>query len=79
MDENYDEIMNELVEKNIVKVRENGNKSFGMPLIIKVKDAEVVSQIRGVTYELTDGQSEHDNINDEQKKIVYDRYYDKLK
>ena len=79
MDENYDEIMNELVEKNIVKVRENGNKSFGMPLIITVKDAEVVSQIRGVTYELTDGQSEHDNINDEQKKIVYDRYYDKLK
>ena len=46
MDENYDEIMNELVDRNIVKVRENGNKSFGKPLIIKVKNAEIVSQIR---------------------------------
>lgn len=51
-EENYNEIMDELVNKNIVKVRENGIKSFGKPLVINVKDSEIVSITRGVTYEL---------------------------
>lgn len=77
--ENYDEIMNELIEKDIVRVRDNGKTSFGMPLILKIKNSNVEKAIRGVTYEFNENQSEYDDITEEQQKIVYNRYYDNLK
>lgn len=77
--ENYDSIMNNLIDKDIVKVRENGTTSFGMPLVLKIKDGNIDKNVRGVTYQIDENQNEYDEITEDQRKIVYDRYYENLK
>lgn len=54
-------------------------KSFGMLLVLKVKNAEIVSTVRGSSYNLNENQSEYDILTEEQRKDVYNRYYDNLK
>lgn len=76
--EQYDEIMNEFVNKGIAKIRDNGKKSFGMPLVINVRNKEIKEIVRGVTYKLDDGQTNYDNLTDSQKELVYNRYYSAL-
>lgn len=77
-EENYDELMTKLQEKEIVRVNDEGKKTWGIPILLKTKDGQVVSKVRGVSYQLNDGQSRYDSLTDEQKKEVYDRYYEAL-
>lgn len=71
----YNEIMEKLQEKNIVSENSQGTKIFGIPLLLKVSNGEIISKVRGVSYKLTENQSVYDELNEEQKKLVYDRYY----
>lgn len=75
---NYDELMKKLEDKGIVSFGEDMKYSWGIPLLIETKDGEVVSKVSGITYKLNEGQSRYDSLTDEQKKIVYDRYYQNL-
>ena len=74
-EENYDEIMAKLKDKELVTINESGNKTCGIPLVLKTKNGKVISKIRGASYQLNEGQSKYDSLTDEQKKLVYDRYY----
>lgn len=74
----YDELIQQLVDKDIVMINEEGNKRWGTPLVIKTKQGIAEEVIRGVTYKLNEGQSIHDDLTDEQKEIVYNNYYEKL-
>ena len=67
--------MEKLQEKNIVSENSQGTKIFGIPLLLKVSNGEIISKVRGVSYKLTENQSVYDELNEEQKKLVYDRYY----
>lgn len=71
----YNEIMEKLQEKNIVSENSQGAKIFGIPLLLKVSNGEIISKVRGVSYKLIENQSVYDELNEEQKKLVYDRYY----
>ena len=66
--EKYEELMNYMVEKKIVRERENG-KSFGMLLVLKVKNAEIVSTVRGSSYNLNENQSEYDILTENKEKM----------
>ena len=71
--------MEELASKGIVTKEDDGKMRWGSPLVLKIKNGEIVSTTRGVTYSLNEGQSKHDELTEEQKKSVYDRYYEALK
>lgn len=73
--EEYNEIMEKLQEKNIVSENSQGVKIFGIPLLLKVSDGKIISKVRGVSYKLSENQSAYDDLNDEQRKLVYDKYY----
>ena len=73
--EEYNEIMEKLQEKNIVSENSQGIKIFGIPLLLKVSDGKIISKVRGVSYKLSENQSAYDDLNDEQRKLVYDKYY----
>ena len=55
------------------------NREIKKGLKQKIKNGEIVSTTRGVTYSLNEGQSKNDELTEEQKKSVYDRYYEALK
>ena len=59
-------------------VDSNGQKRWGIPLVLKIKNGQVISKVRGVTYQLNEGQSKYDSLTEKQKKQVYDRYYEAL-
>ena len=67
--------MEKLQEKNIVSENSQGIKIFGIPLLLKVSDGKIISKVRGVSYKLSENQSAYDDLNDEQRKLVYDKYY----
>ena len=69
------EVEKKLQEKNIVSENSQGAKIFGIPLLLKVSNGEIISKVRGVSYKLIENQSVYDELNEEQKKLVYDRYY----
>lgn len=75
---NYDELMKELEEKEIVKVNNDSKYSWGVPVLLQTRNGEIISKINGVSYELEENQSKYDSLNEEQKEIVYNRYYDAL-
>lgn len=75
---NYDELMKKLEEKEVVSIDESGKYFWGIPKLLEIKNGNVVSKANGVTYKLDNGQSRYDSLTDEQKKIVYDRYYQNL-
>ena len=79
VEENESQLMEELASKGIVTKEDDGKMRWGIPLVLKIKNGEIVSTTRGVTYSLNEGQSKHDALTDEQKKVVYDRYYEALK
>lgn len=76
--EQYDNILEQLEEKGVNFINRDGEKKWGVPLVLKVKNGQVISETRGTSYELNEGQSKYDSLTDEQKKIVYDRYYEAL-
>ena len=71
--------MEELASKGVVTKEDDGKMRWGIPLVLKIKNGEIVSTTRGVTYSLNEGQSKNDELTEEQKKSVYDRYYEALK
>lgn len=77
-EENYNELMSKLKDKEIVTINDSGNKTWGIPILLKTSGGQVVSKARGVSYQLNDGQSPHDSLTEDQKKQVYDRYYEAL-
>ncbi len=77
-EEKYNQLMEQLVEKEIVKKNNDGKTVFGIPIVLKVSDGIVESITRGVAYKREDNQSVHDKITEEQKKQVHDRYYEVL-
>lgn len=79
VEENESQLMEELASKGIVTKEDDGKMRWGIPLVLKIKNGEIVSTTRGVTYSLNEGQSKHDELTEEQKKSVYDRYYEALK
>ena len=79
VEENESQLMEELASKGIVTKEDDGIMRWGIPLVLKIKNGEIVSTTRGVTYSLNEGQSKHDELTEEQKKSVYDRYYEALK
>lgn len=79
VEENESQLMEELASKGVVTKEDDGKMRWGIPLVLKIKNGEIVSTTRGVTYSLNEGQSKHDELTEEQKKSVYDRYYEALK
>lgn len=78
-EENESQLMEELASKGVVTKEDDGKMRWGIPLVLKIKNGEIVSTTRGVTYSLNEGQSKNDELTEEQKKSVYDRYYEALK
>lgn len=74
----YDELEQQLIDKDIIMTDEEGNKKWGTPLVVKTKEGIAEEVIRGVTYKLNEGQTVHDDLTDEQKEIVYNNYYERL-
>ncbi len=79
VEENESQLMEELASKGVVTKEDDGKMRWGIPLVLKIKNGEIVSTTRGVTYSLNEGQSKNDELTEEQKKSVYDRYYEALK
>ena len=79
VEENESQLMEELASKGVVTKEDDGKMRCGTPLVLKIKNGEIVSTTRGVTYSLNEGQSKNDELTEEQKKSVYDRYYEALK
>ena len=79
VEENESQLMEEQASKGVVTKEDDGKMRWGIPLVLKIKNGEIVSTTRGVTYSLNEGQSKNDELTEEQKKSVYDRYYEALK
>ena len=79
VEENESQLMEELASKGVVTKEDDGKMRWAIPLVLKIKNGEIVSTTRGVTYSLNEGQSKNDELTEEQKKSVYDRYYEALK
>ena len=71
-------ILTYIEEKGVDLIDSNGQKRWGIPLVLKIKNGQVISKVRGATYQLNEGQSKYDSLTEEQKKQVYDRYYEEL-
>lgn len=74
----YDNMLEKLEEKGVNFINKDGQRKWGVPLVLKAKNGQVISKIRGTSYQLNEGQSKYDSLTDEQKKLVYDRYYEGL-
>lgn len=70
----YEEIMKQLQDKEIVRYTDEKKWQWGIPLLIKVKNGGKLGNTTGVTYKLNEGQSKYDELTDEQKEKVYNRY-----
>ena len=79
VEENESQLIEELASKGVVTKEDDGKMRWRIPLVLKIKNGEIVSTTRGVTYSLNEGQSKNDELTEEQKKSVYDRYYEALK
>lgn len=77
--EQYDNLLSKLEEKGMDFINDNEQKRWGLPLVLKTKNGNIISKIRGVSYQLNEGQSRYDSLTEEQKKLVYNRYYESLK
>ena len=71
----YDNMLEKLEEKGVNFINKDGQRKWGVPLVLKAKNGQVISETRGASYQLNEGQSKYDSLTDEQKKLVYDRYY----
>ncbi len=74
----YDNMLEKLEEKGVNFINKDGQRKWGVPLILKAKNGQVISETRGTSYQLNEGQSKYDSLTEEQKKQVYDRYYEAL-
>ena len=74
----YDNMLEKLEEKGVNFINKDGQRKWGVPLVLKAKNGQVISETRGTSYQLNEGQSKYDSLTDEQKKLVYDRYYEGL-
>lgn len=74
----YDNMLEKLEEKGVNFINKDGKRKWGVPLILKTKNGQVISETRGTSYQLNEGQSKYDSLTEDQKKQVYDRYYEAL-
>lgn len=74
----YDNMLEKLEEKGVNFINKDGKRKWGVPLILKAKNGQVISETRGTSYQLNEGQSKYDSLTEDQKKQVYDRYYEAL-
>lgn len=74
----YDNMLEKLEEKGVNFINKDGKRKWGVPLILKIKNGQVISETRGTSYQLNEGQSKYDSLTEDQKKQVYDRYYEAL-
>ena len=73
--ENYENLMKQLQEKNIVRYTDDEKWQWGIPALLKVNKGKISFNISGIAYKLEEGQSKYDQLTEEQKALVYDRYY----
>lgn len=74
----YDNMLEKLEEKGVNFINKDGQRKWGVPLVLKAKNGQVISETRGTSYQLNEGQSKYDSLTEDQKKQVYDRYYEAL-
>lgn len=73
------ELLDQLVEKNIITKNSQGNVSWQMPLVLKTQSGNILAKrigISGVT--LNEGQNQYSDLTEEQKQKVYEIYYSLL-
>lgn len=74
------ELLDQLVEKNVITKNLQGNVSWQMPLVLKTQAGNILAKrigISGVT--LNEGQTQYSELTEEQKQQLYDIYYSLLK
>ena len=74
----YDNMLEKLGKKGVNFINKDGQRKWGVPLVLKAKNGQVISETRGTSYQLNEGQSKYDSLTEKQKKQVYDRYYEAL-
>lgn len=74
----YDNMLEKLEKKGVNFINKDGQRKWGVPLVLKAKNGQVISETRGTSYQLNEGQSKYDSLTEKQKKQVYDRYYEAL-
>ena len=74
----YDNMLEKLEKKGVNFINKDGQRKWGVPLVLKAKNGQVISETRGTSYQLNEGQSKYDSLTEDQKKQVYDRYYEAL-
>ena len=73
------DLINQLIDKGFVTKKEDGSESWRIPLIAKTRAGEVLVKNIGTSISYNEGQSKYYELTEEQKKELYNKYYELLK